>query len=312
MDVNSSIHATMNVIKGSETKDQSVKNIFSYKPIMGNILKYTVEEYKDCSLEKIMECIEGDTIQTGTALIEEDMAKSIRGEKTEANTADESAATFDILFRSLLPNTTGNILVNLHVDFEFQNNYMPGYPIIKRGVYYASRKLSAQLDKIGKNGEGYKNLEKVYSIWICLDKIPKDLQNTVSYYRMQNYKNEGLSVPDMKVNSEEADLLEVVIVRLGKDTSAETGLMDFLYGIFSGDNQKVLSYIPDSGNVSRQKEVFEMLSLISNAEKNGEKKAENRLRKLISLLYKEHKTDDIERIANDEEYLEKLYKEYKL
>ena len=27
-----------------------------------------------------MECIEGDTIQTGTALVEEDMAKTIRGE----------------------------------------------------------------------------------------------------------------------------------------------------------------------------------------------------------------------------------------
>ena len=42
---------------------------------MSNILKYTVEEYRDCSLEEIMNCIEGDTIQTGTALVEEDMAK---------------------------------------------------------------------------------------------------------------------------------------------------------------------------------------------------------------------------------------------
>lgn len=42
---------------------------------MSNILKYTVEEYRDCSLEEIMNCIEGDTIQIGTALVEEDMAK---------------------------------------------------------------------------------------------------------------------------------------------------------------------------------------------------------------------------------------------
>ena len=48
--------ATMDTVKGKETKDQSVKNLLIYKPIMGNILKYTVEEYKDCSLEEIMEC----------------------------------------------------------------------------------------------------------------------------------------------------------------------------------------------------------------------------------------------------------------
>ena len=38
--------ATMDTVKGKETQDQSVKNLLIYKPIMGNILKYTVEEYK--------------------------------------------------------------------------------------------------------------------------------------------------------------------------------------------------------------------------------------------------------------------------
>ena len=81
MNVKDSIIASMDAVKGKENRDQSAKNIFEYKPIMGNILKYTVEEYKDCSLEEIMACIEGDTIQTGTALVEEDMAQTIRGEK---------------------------------------------------------------------------------------------------------------------------------------------------------------------------------------------------------------------------------------
>ena len=98
MKVKNSISTTMRTLKGKETKDKAAKNIFSYKPIMSNILKYTVEEYKNCSLEEIMECIEGDTIQTGTALIEEDMAKTIRGERNELHTTDEAAATFDILF----------------------------------------------------------------------------------------------------------------------------------------------------------------------------------------------------------------------
>lgn len=48
------------------------------------------------------------------------MAQTIRGERTETNSTGEPPETFDVLFRSLLPNSKENILVNLHVDFEFQ------------------------------------------------------------------------------------------------------------------------------------------------------------------------------------------------
>lgn len=316
MNVNDSISATMDTVKGKETKDQSVKNLFIYKPIMGNILKYTVEEYKDCSLEEIMECIEGDTIQTGTALVEEDMAQTIRGENTELNTTDETPATFDILFRSLLPKSKGNILVNLHIDFEFQKNYEPGYPIVKRGIYYGSRKLSAQLDKVGQNGIGYKYLEKVYSIWICLDRIPNKLQNTISYYKIQNYKNEGFEKVDIKVNENEADLIEIVIVRLGREMNEEKGLMDFLYGVFSGDKERVSSYIPNTGRNAEHEEVTDMLNLVEYAEENGMKKGrkegETRLGALIKILLKDKRYVDAEKVAEDEEFRKQLYKEYKI
>lgn len=50
--------------------------------------------------------------------------------------------------------------------------------------------------------------------------------------------------------------------------------MDLLYGVFSGDQKKVLSYIPDSDSQIRQKEVSDMLSMISYAEEKGEKRGE--------------------------------------
>ena len=324
MNVKNSISESMNAIRGKESKDQSAKSIFSYKPIMSNILKYTVEEYKNCSLEEIMECIEGDTIQTGTALIEEDMAKTIRGERNELHTTDETAATFDILFRSLVPQTERNVLINLHVDFELQKNYQPGYPVIKRGVYYGCRKLSAQLDKISPNGKGYKYLEKVYSIWICLDRIPKKLQNTVSYYKITNYKNEGFENESIQVDAGEVDLIEIIIVRLGGEAQKEKGLMDLLYGVFSGNQEKVLSYIPNPDNEVCQKEVADMLSMVAYAEEQGEKKGkkigkeqgekigENRLGMLMNILLKNKKYSDAERASEDKEYREKLYKEYGL
>ena len=45
MDVKDSISVTLKTIDGKETKDQSAKNIFSYKPIMSNILKYMSTSY---------------------------------------------------------------------------------------------------------------------------------------------------------------------------------------------------------------------------------------------------------------------------
>ena len=98
----------------------------------------------------------------------------------------------------------------------------------------------------------------MYSIWICLDNIPKEQQNTVSYYKIHNYKNEGFRVLDIQIDAAEADLMEIVIVRLGGEAQNEKGLMDLLYGVFSGDQKKVLSYIPDSDSQIRQKEVSDM------------------------------------------------------
>ena len=119
----------------------------------------------------------------------------------------------------------------------------------------------------------------MYSIWICLDNIPKEQQNTVSYYKIHNYKNEGFRVPDIQIDAAEADLMEVVIVRLGGEAKNEKGLMDLLYGVFSGNQKKVLSYIPDSDSQIRQKEVSDMLSMISYAEERGEKRGEKKAKR---------------------------------
>lgn len=130
--------------------------------------------------------------------------------------------------------------------------------------------------------------------------------------------------PDIKINTAEADLIEIIIVRLGGENQDQKGLVDFLYGLFSGNQEKVLSYIPDSDKPVRQKEVADMLSMISYAEENGikkgekrgekrgEKKGENRLGTLMNILLKNKRYSDAEKASEDEEYREELYKEYKI
>lgn len=133
-------------------------------------------------------------------------------------------------------------------------------------------------------------------------------------------QNTELQKPDIKINTAEADLIEIIIVRLGGENQDQKGLVDFLYGLFSGNQEKVLSYIPDSDKPVRQKEVADMLSMISYAEENGikkgekrgEKKGENRLGTLMNILLKNKCYSDAEKASEDEEYREELYKEYKL
>ena len=298
---------------GKETADQTTKRLFSRKDILCNILKYTVSEYKDCSLDEIMDCIEGDTVQTGTALVSEDMARTIRGEHTEMNSLDEAGATFDILFRSLLPGRKGSLKINLHIDFEIQGDYSPGYPIVKRGIYYTSRQLSSQLPKVGKNGIGYKGLEKVYSIWVCLKNIPKELQNTISYYKIKNYKNEGIA-DDVKVDADACDLIEVIIIRLDGEEVTNKGLLDLLYGVFSGNRQKVIEYLPPSTPLDQQKEVDHMLNIISYAEEKGVEKGrvegENKLSRLIQKLLANNQNDRVATVVSDEKERQRAYQEY--
>ena len=114
--------------------------------------------------------------------------------------------------------------------------------------------------------------------------------------------------------------MEGVIVRLGGEEQNEKGLMDLLYGVFSGNQKKVLSYIPDSDSQIRQKEVSDMLSMISYAEERGEKKGEkkgikkgeNRLGMLMKILLDNKRFVDAKRASEDETYREQLYKEFEI
>ena len=190
----------MEACKGKERDDQSAKSFFHRKDFLANVLKGTVSEYADLTIREIMDCIEGDTIQTGTALVSEDAANTIRGENPQFTAIGEAPAIMDLIFRSLVPSLDETIKINLHVDLEFQQDYAVPYPVEKRALFYATRRISAQLPKVGINGAGYKNLEKVYSIWICMENIPKYLQGSISYHKMVNYKNTGMTDGKNKEN----------------------------------------------------------------------------------------------------------------
>ena len=123
---------------------------------------------------------------------------------------------------------------------EAQNRFKPGYPLVRRGVYYASRLISAQGRTEVKN-ERYDSLKKVYSVWICTVP-PAELRNTIVEFRLGRSVLAG-TVPDDAFIRQEYDLLSVIFVNLG-GRGGENPLLAML-------NLLLLDSVsPDSGRLS--------------------------------------------------------------
>ena len=68
------------------------------------------------------------------------------------------------------------------VDIEAQNEFKPGYAILKRGSFYCGRMISAQKETVFRNSD-YNKLQKVYSIWLCIAP-DEDVRGVCNAYNM--------------------------------------------------------------------------------------------------------------------------------
>ena len=220
--------------------DAGMKQLMSNKEIIIPILQMTVPEFKTCSQEEILQCLDISSITKDDFVsdipnVEKDLR--LTKEDSELSSLVEKLVRFDIRFKIINPKlSTEKIRVNLHIDMEAQKSYRPSnpsYPILKRAVYYVARDLSSQLSTITQTTD-YSKLEKCYSIWICAEDVPKKLQNTLTEYSFS--KKDIIGVADEP--EEDYDLLTVIIIRLGKETE-EKGIFDYLKGLFTGDIKRI-------------------------------------------------------------------------
>ena len=66
---------------------------------------------------------------------------------------------------------------------EAQTDFYPGYPLIKRGIYYCCRMISSQYGR-EFTGPHYEKLKKAYSIWVCMNP-PGCRKNSIIRYRLE-------------------------------------------------------------------------------------------------------------------------------
>lgn len=207
--------------------DEACKQLLANRIVLAWIMKYTMDEYRDYDVGEIAErYIEVDTQQPQVAVHRN--TRNIHGEDTVDKTIEEGTVYFDIRFRALLPDS-GEFIVLL-VNVEAQNDFYPGYPLVKRGVYYCCRMISGQYGTEFTNSH-YDDIKKVYSIWICMNP-PEKYQHSITKYNMVETNIAGKYQEKVK----NYDLLTIVMLCLGEvDEHGECDLTNMLSVLLSNE-----------------------------------------------------------------------------
>ena len=184
----------------------------------------------------------------------------IDGKNTEDSSVKEGKVTYDVLFDAYAPDGSGTI--KLIINLEGQRNPDPGYPLIKRAIYYVSRLISAQHGREFVNSQ-YQKIKKVYSIWICL--APKEgKENTATTYKIQ----EETVIGNNKEKVENYDLMSIAIINISKNTDdLNNNIIGFLSTILSDSlkAEEIIRILNEDFNIqatkNMKKEVDNMCNL---------------------------------------------------
>lgn len=229
MERKTSLASGIEVTKEKADYDAACKRLLSEKIILAWIMKSCLEEFRDIDVNVIAEkCIEGQSFVSEIPVAPDETGAVIQGVGQEHSSPTEGSIYFDIYFNAIVPGTEE--VVQLIINVEAQANYYAGYPLLKRGVFYCGRMISAQGGTVIIKSH-YEKLRKVYSIWLCTDP-PKGRQNTITRYRM----TEENMVGDVHENIQNYDLLTLVIICLGnKQGQNYDGILKLLGVLLSTD-----------------------------------------------------------------------------
>ena len=159
------------------------------------------------------------------------------------------------------------------VKKKIQNNDTPGYPIPKRGIYYAARMISSQRGTIFKDQE-YDKIKKVASIWVCEDTADYR-SDTINRYVFTEECLRG----DFHEEKQAYDLMTVVVLRLGsKGVNSEDNAIRLLSKMFSMnlDYKEKLDALENEFQISASREISEEVQEVCNLSTGVFNKAYNK------------------------------------
>ena len=234
-------------------------------------MKSCLAEYADCTVNEIAEKYIEEKPQVAQIPVAPDERQNtsvIQGTGVEDTTITEGTVTFDIRFHAGVPVSSEQI--GLIINIEAQNQFYPGYPLTKRGIYYCCRMISSQYGSVF-TGYHYEKLKKVYSVWICMDP-PKSRENTITRYFIQ----EGNLIGRVREPVKNYDLLSVLLLCPGDPGSpGSEGILKLLGVLLSSeikanDKKKLLEQeFHIEMNRTMEREVEQMCNLSQGVEQRG-------------------------------------------
>lgn len=270
MNTDTTIAKNIRITDENASYDAACKRLLSEKIILAWIMKSCLEEYRDCEVDEIAEkYIEGQpqVAEVAVAPDESNQTTRIHGSGNEDASLTEGTVTYDIRFLALAP--VSGELIRLIVNVEAQNDFYPGYPLIKRGIYYCSRMISAQYGTEFTESH-YEGIKKVYSIWICMNP-PKNRENSITCYQITE-KNLVGSVAEKKANY---DLMSAVMICLGnEEEDTDTGVLKLLNVLLSTEtgSEDKCQILEEDFNIKMTQTLESEVSLMCNLSKGVEEK----------------------------------------
>ena len=269
MNTDTTIAKNIRVADEKASYDAACKRLLSEKIILAWIMKNCLEEYRDCDVDEIAEKYIEGTPQVGEVAVapdESNCVSVIQGAGNEDTSLTEGTIFYDIRFLAIAPVSAE--LIRLIINIEAQNDFYPGYPLIKRGIYYCSRMISAQYGTEFTNSH-YENIKKVYSIWICMNP-PKSRENSITRY----YIAEENLVGSVKERKADYDLMAAVMICLGKERDSGTDLLKLLNVLLSTEtgSQDKCQILEEDFHIRMTQTLESEVSLMCNLSKGVEEK----------------------------------------
>lgn len=266
--------------------DEACKKLLAEKIILAWIMKHTMREFADYEVKEIVDrFIVGEPkVADVSVLPDETNATKITGTGVEDSSLTEGKVTYDIQFHANVPGASE--VVQMIINVEAQNDFYPGYPIIKRGIYYCARMISSQYGTVFTKSH-YEKIKKVYSVWICMNP-PKSRNNTITQYALHEENLFG----SVEAKKEYYDLMNAVMICLGtEEDTTEHELLRLLDVLLSSDKKakEKKEILESEFNIpmteKMEEEVEQMCNLSDGVENKGKMKmlCELVLDNLISL-----------------------------
>ena len=263
MDIETTAAQGLHVTDDSAGYDAACKRVLSEKAILARIMKSCLEEYKECDVNDIAEkYIEGQPQVSAVPVLPDEDSTVISGMDTEDKSVREGSVTYDIRFRAIAPSSGEQIALIINV--EAQNDFYPGYPLIKRGIYYCSRMISSQYGR-EFTGAHYEKIKKVYSIWICMNP-PKVRENTITRYRLVEEHLVGEAMESVR----NYDLLSIVMLCLGgPDGENYDGVLRMLDVLLSNETSEAekRKILQDDYDIQMTRTMEQEVSVMCNLSK---------------------------------------------